>query len=479
MTAATLDDLTWPAPSAPAPARVLTGCLLAALACAVFIPVQGPGIGGLLAAMCVTAVLVLLARSSAWQWTPERMFWATTSLGLIAAGTVRASEWLFALCLLAGLGAASLAVAGGRTTLGLAVGVLAVPIAAMRSVPWAVRGIAGRPLGGGLLRTVLLSLLVLLVFGTLLVGADAAFADLADHAIPDLDGGRIAIFVLAGLGMLGACFLFATPLDMGSSTLGGPRRTVRRLEWAAPVGMLLALYVAFVGVQFAALFGGDAYVQRTAGLTYAEYARRGFWQLLAVTLLTLVVIGVAAKNAATDTPADRRWLRGLLGGLALLTLVIVASALTRMWAYQEAYGFTVLRLLVEACELWLGVVYVLVLAVGVRLDAGWLPRAVAGTGTSMLIALAALNPEGLIAERNVQRFAETGLIDVDYLSKLSADAVPALDALPEPARSCTLWRLAEEVRTPDGWREWNLSRTTARDLLAASAVQAPTYCPPD
>ncbi|MFD1050426.1 DUF4153 domain-containing protein [Kibdelosporangium lantanae] len=74
------------------------------------------------------------------------------------------------------------------------------------------------------------------------------------------------------------------------------------------------------------------------------------------------------KTNVDDTTRDRVFLRSLLGALCLLMLVVVASALTRMWAYQEAYGFTVMRLLVEACELWLGVVYLLVIAAGVRLS---------------------------------------------------------------------------------------------------------------
>jgi len=205
-------------------------------------------------------------------------------------------------------------------------------------------------------------------------------------------------------------------------------------------------------------------VLRTAGLTYAEYARSGFWQLLVVTVLTLGVIAVAARIAARETFADRLWLRGLLGGLAALTLVIVASAMSRMWAYEQAYGFTRLRLLVSACELWLGVLFVLVLVAGVTLKAPWLPRAVVATGLLVLVGLAALNPDRFIAERNIARAAP---LDIAYLSGLSADAVPVLDRLPEPLRSCTLRHIvrAGEERGADSWWQWNLARWQADELL--------------
>ena len=153
--------------------------------------------------------------------------------------------------------------------------------------------------------------------------------------------------------------------DEKKDQAGPPRRSLGRLEWGVPVGTLVLLFGAFVGVGAAASFGGDTYVQRTAGLTYAEYARQGFWQLLAVTVLTLLVLAIAARVARRETATDRLWIRVLLGLLALLTLVIVASALNRMWLYEQTYGYTVLRLLVSICEGWLGLVFVMVLVAGI------------------------------------------------------------------------------------------------------------------
>jgi hypothetical protein len=236
-----------------------------------------------------------------------------------------------------------------------------------------------------------------------------------------------------------------------------------RLEWALPVGILVVLFTAFAAVQFAGLFGGSEYVLRTAGMTYAVYARSGFWQLLAVTVLTLVVIAGAARWAEQNTAKDRAWLRALLGALSVLMLVVVASALTRMWLYQQMYVFTVQRLLVEACELWLGIVYLLVIASGIKLKNGWLPRAIVGSGLAGILVFAWINPERLVADHNVARWQQTTKIDVYYLSTLSADAAPALARLPITLRRCALANL--ERRLDDGdWRNWNLSRATAREL---------------
>ena len=103
---------------------------------------------------------------------------------------------------------------------------------------------------------------------------------------------------------------------------------------------------------------------------------------------------------------------------------MVASALYRMHVYQEAYGFTQLRLLVDVFEGWLGLLVLGVLAAGVRLRATWLPRAALLSGAGSLLLLAAINPDAWVAQRNIDRYEETGKVDWYYLRELSDDAVP-------------------------------------------------------
>ena len=163
------------------------------------------------------------------------------------------------------------------------------------------------------------------------------------------------------------------------------------------------------------VFGGHDYLERTTGLTYAEYVHQGFGQLTVVTALTLLVVWAAARKAPRETPADRAWLRGALGLLCVLTLVVVASALYRMHVYQEAYGFTRLRLLVDVFEGWLGLVVLGVLVAGIGLRGAWLSRAAVLTGAAALLGLAAINPDAWIAEHNLERYETTGKVDESYL----------------------------------------------------------------
>ncbi|GAB2699310.1 DUF4173 domain-containing protein [Nocardia thraciensis] len=460
------------------PAGVLPAAGIAGAVAAVAVPVARPGIGWLIAGFAAVVAVVTVdhrARREAAAVTPnrnwERVWWTTATLALLAVGTFRAAGWLFALCALAACVTASLAVVGRRSANGALYDVIALPLSAFGAVAWVYvglgrfregAGVRGRRIGVSVAVTVAL----LAIFVPLLGSADATFASLVDGLLPRMNTDSVVrwilVFAPAAVGCTAAMYLLAgppAPASAGRQQIPGRRLTL--LEWGLPVGALTVLFAAFIGAQLMALFGGDDYVQRTAGLTYAEYARSGFWQLAAVTVLTLIVILAVLRWAAQDSAADRRWLRVLLCAITALTLVIIASAFDRMWTYQQAYGFTVLRLLVGSCELWLGVVYVLVLVAIFRTDRQWLPRTAIGTAVATLLALAALNPEGLIADRNIDRWQRGENFDTAYLSSLSPDIVPAVDRLPGPLRDHLLRKLRNDL-DPETWNSWNLSRSNLR-----------------
>jgi hypothetical protein len=176
-------------------------------------------------------------------------------------------------------------------------------------------------------------------------------------------------------------------------------------------------------------------------------------------------VAVVAATARPENAWRSRLLRSLLGLLIILTLVVLASALHRLGLYEEAFGFTRLRLGVHAFMLWIGGLFVLALA-GIAIGGGRrLPPVVAaGTGLFVL-AFALANPDALVAERNLERAAETGRIDAAYLAGLSADAVPALAGSRLPGVRPLLERQAARLAEPDGWAGWNVSREQARRAL--------------
>jgi hypothetical protein len=474
-------------PDVPVPRRLLTAAVVAGIGCAAAVPTDRPGIGWPIAGLVVGfAVLVAGWRtpgaartllSGAPRW--ETLAWAAAAVALCAVAAVRAAPWLVALCLLTAGLAGAFAVAG-RLVRGLLRAAVALPVSALLAVPWIARSArrrrAGRAGGAGidlrLALSVLVGVLLLVVFGGLLASADPVFADLVGGLFPTFDADQavtwICLFALGLLVVAGAGYLLAAPPAMTTPRMSPTR--LRTRDWALPVGAVVVLFLAFVGVQFATLFGDDGYVVRTTGLTFAEYARGGFWQLLAVSVLALALVVAGIRWAPAISPADRLTKRLLLGAVPVLCLVIVASALRRMWLYQQAYGFTVLRVLVETCELWLGAAFLLALAAVLWLRPYGVLRPMVATAVAALLALAVMDPERFIAEQDVARYAAGGTLDPQYLAGLSADAVPALLALPDSdARRCILTDIASEGLGSDDWRAANLSRERAARTIGELA----------
>ncbi|MEU6263969.1 DUF4153 domain-containing protein [Saccharopolyspora shandongensis] len=461
-----LFDSFWPRPEVSGAPAALLAAVIGGAAAAIFVPLGSPGIGWPLLGLTIAAGMFLVGRKAERKVHIGQVCWAVVALLLLSVCAFRSADWLTAWCGLTAAVAGVLAVTGGRSVQAFGLAAIAIPAAAIRALPWAVRGVRERGPGAVGLRLVaslVVTVLLLLIFGALFAGADENFAALASAVLPRLDGESFFrwtfVLVVFGAATLGAAFTLLRPPELAETTR--EVKTLRRLEWALPIGVLVVLFAAFIAVQSTPMFGGEQHVQHTEQLTYSGYARSGFWQLTFVTILTLPIIGAAARWAPKSTAFDRNLLRGLGGALAVLTLLIVFSALIRMWAYQDAYGYTVMRLLVMSCELWLGVVYLLVIAAGARLRAGWLPAAVVGTAMAALLGLAALNPDAFITERNIARFEATGKLDQKYLGRLSADALPALQGLPEEARGPIAAEITEDL-FDEGWRSWNLSDHLAR-----------------
>lgn len=394
---------------------------------------------------------------------------AAVSAGLVSIAVLRDAAWVVGLCLVGALATWSLLLSGEKGWKGVAAGTASVLTRTTPALPWVLRPLLvidprRRSGAGPVLRGAAAAALLLAVFGGLFASADAAFRELLGRlALPapgPLLPGRVATaLAVAAVAGAAAQVLAAPAADRAVAPYAG--RVLRPVEWVLPLFVLDLLFAAFVTVQLAVLFGGRDHVLRTADLTYAQYAREGFAQLVVTALLTLAVVAVCARVVPRGPRTDRL-LQALLGMLCLLTLVVLASASRRLGLYEQEYGFTRLRLSVDATIGWLAVVLLLVLVAGARLRAPWLPRAVVLSAAAGLLAFALSDPDARIAARNVERFAATGDLDRDYLSRLSSDAVPALQRLPEPDRSCVLRsrRLSE-----DGVAGWNVARSRARASL--------------
>jgi hypothetical protein len=325
-------------------------------------------------------------------------------------------------------------------------------------------------------RGVALAIPLMLLFGALFVSADAVFAGMLADAIPaDLDALGNHLAVTGALGWLAAGYLRGFVAGTDHPVLSAATRT-RSLfgitELATALGLLQLLFVLFVVVQFRYLFGGSALVEVTPGLSYAEYARRGFFELVAVVLLSLPLLLLCDALLERRDRGDDAIFRGLAGLHIVLVFAVMASAMQRLRLYQEAYGLTVSRLNATALLLLLAVVLAWFAATVLR---GRRERFAFGAllaSFATVAVLFAVNPDAVVARANVSRVTSgaiaAGQFDARYAASLSADAAPvlmaALPSLPADAQ-CTVARRLLQRWGGDvaaDWRSWNRAVSRAR-----------------
>ncbi|MFI6320233.1 DUF4153 domain-containing protein [Nonomuraea sp. NPDC050556] len=476
----------FPRPELPdTPRWLLPAAAGAGVFCAVALPYAQTGLGFVLVALVLgAAALPAVLR----RMTPWTVAFGLAAYWLISMAVIRDADWLVSLMLLAGFGLGALAVSGaGAGWLGVIRGGMSV-LLSLAPVPWFIaaplKNLAAKrrilPLLGGVAITIVL----LVVFGVLFASADAVFESYVNRLLTAPEWAE-SVPVRVFLFLVGALFLAAVVL-VALRPVNDPigpsmKARVSTSVWMVPLTAVNLLFAAFVAVQIRFLFGGNEQVLHTRGLTYAEYARQGFFQLVVVSVVVLGIVTLA--GGVLKVGRRERWvLSGQLGILCGLTMVILFSALHRMDLYTDAYGLSRLRLSVQATVWWLGALFALVLLAGaVRLagrSAAWLPRTVVLVTALGLGTFSMVNPDYLVAATQVD-VRGIDRLDADYLGDLGAEAVPALDRLPEPQRSCVLADVvsANGLDKPDAWNGWNLARSRAREVLAEHLVLGKVACP--
>ncbi len=438
-----------------------------------------------------------LARAARWLWVPPLL-----ALGMAVRDSPLLRDWTL-LALLAALVLVSLEARGapistmGFWRMGLgaaeaALSALAGPLTLTREPSqW------GEPTRRSGLRRyapvlmgVLIAVPLALVFGALFSSADPVFGrllrsllrwgteTLASHL---LFAGFVAWVVLGYLAVLA----FGSP---SPPPFPFPLRIHRSgiAEIVIPLSTLVLFFATFIGIQLGYLFGGEELVQSATGLTFAEYARRGFFELVAVVALVVPVLLAADALLDANREQARRVCRALSAALLLLTAAVMTSALTRMLLYVDAYGLTADRLYATAFMLWIGLVLVWFAGTVLRGRAERFPLGAASTGLAVVVALNLVNPDGTIARTNLGRAAQGRSLDASYVASLSADAVPAvLERLTTlaPSDACEIltgFRESAWVRREPDWRSWNLGWWRARQALdGASVFEVEKSCPSD
>jgi hypothetical protein len=323
---------------------------------------------------------------------------------------------------------------------------------------------------------------LLVVFGALFASADEVFGNVlknvfAFDAETALSHTFLTIFCAAVAAGYLRWSLIARP---GAATLPIAGASLGIVPVATALGLVTLLFLMFVVVQLRYFFGGATLVEQTTGLTYAEYARRGFFELVTASGLVLPMLLGADHLVRGAQPAHLRLFRSLAGVLLVLLAVVMASALGRMRLYVQAFGLSEIRLYATAFMVYLFGVFGWFAATVLRGQHGRFAFGALIQGYAVLAGLHVINSDAFIVRTNLHRVATVAErpFDTKYALSLGADAVPrlleALPTLPERDRcdvaAGLLKKWGENEARPDGdWRGWNWSRARTRRLVRAQA----------
>ena len=310
------------------------------------------------------------------------------------------------------------------------------------------------------LKGIFIAIPVLVVFLILFASADLIFQkyvlDFLSFNVEPETVIRTIIVAIVTLVYIGA-YAYTLAEKTPKPTKDKQPLNISQIETSILLGSLNLLFLIFIIVQLTYLFGGESNIS-AQGFTYAQYARRGFFELIAVAILSffllLTVHGKSLKSFST--------------ALVLQVLVIMTSAFTRLALYEAAYGFTTQRLYSHALIIFLAVVFfILLYKIHKDKKENAFALRIFITTILFLATMNFLNPDSFIARHNLARYNETGKIDLEYFNQLSADAIPdmlsAQKILPPDQLNSAANNLTKPYYTK--WQSLNVARWKAWKMI--------------
>jgi hypothetical protein len=289
-------------------------------------------------------------------------------------------------------------------------------------------------------RGIVIALPVIAIFAALLASADVVFGQRLDDLInwfrldnlPELIF-RFVYIIVIGYALAGV-ILHASTQSRDEKLANEDKPLIPPflgyVEATIVLGSVVALFAAFVAIQFQYFFGGTTNIN-VEGYTYAEYARRGFGELVTVAFFALLMLLTLSAITKRETETQRRIFSGLGVALVALLLVMLVSAFKRLGLYEEAYGFSRLRTYTHVFLIWIGLLLIVTIALEMLRRERMFTFAMLIASFGFAITLPILNVDAFIVEQNIQREIHTHAkddtnLDAQYFLGLSDDAVPAL-----------------------------------------------------
>src|SRR5579859_2025351 len=327
----------------------------------------------------------LALRASPWLLWPDLAV-GLALVGLAASFTIRGSMF--------DVGSAELTARALNAAGHIATGVVFV------SKP--VVGVRRRLVGiGPLARGVVIAIPICVLLSALLASADPVFASFFTLNI-DLGSLAADVFFVV-LGAVAMAGLIRVSVAEPLGRIEGPAWRLGATEALVVLALLDSVFVAFAFAQVLAASGSATDALRSAGVSYSEYARSGFFQLLWVGGITLVLLILFSRITGLTKPEHKLAFLVLSETAIALTLMIVVIAFHRLSLYEQAYGFTMLRLYSHIFAAWMAVVFVFLAAemLGLWRRRRWFVGATMASAVAVLLALNFVNSEALVVALNV------------------------------------------------------------------------------
>jgi hypothetical protein len=338
---------------------------------------------------------------------------------------------------------------------------------------------------GSLILGIILALPVVVVLASLLASADMIFSQRLQEFFTIFDLERLPEYLFRLFYIVVITFLMAGSLLHAAAPKHVEDHPLVRQETIKPflgsietmviLVSVTVLFSVFVGIQFQYLFGGEANIN-AAGYTYSEYAVKGFSELVAVAVISLLLYQGLATISRRETRGEKTAFTVFSALVMGLVLVILVSSFQRLALYENAYGFSRLRTYTHFFIPWLGLLILAVIGLEVASRQRWFALALLVCTIGFGATLAVMNVDGYITRQNLARFQQGEELDVPYLASLSYGTTPELVVGLEAVRSdpktyesitevlaCQLAEL--EARQDQPWETLNLTSIQAAQSL--------------
>ncbi len=267
---------------------------------------------------------------------------------------------------------------------------------------------------------------VLFIVVPLLIKSDAAFAGLTERFFEN----AFKTFWEVVLGLIIAPFMVSYAFSLKfKKEKEGEKRSFKGIDKTIVISFLSMLSICYLTYLFSQLayFFSAFRGFLPEEFKVADYARRGFFEMTAIAAINFVLIFAAILLTRKKEDKTPLAVRLLCLFVSIFTLIIIATALSKMALYIESFGMTLLRITTSAFMVFLGVVFISII-LRLFIKRVKVLRAALLSAACILLILGSLNVNLIVADYNYNAFVDGKLeeIDMETLSELGDEGVPYL-----------------------------------------------------